>query len=388
MKYGIYIHIPFCRNICNYCNFPIYKHDNTIDKYVDYLCREIDIYFDSYDTSGKTISTLNFGGGTPTLLSSDNLSKIIHKLNQYLNLTQLNEFSVESNPGTFDKIKMEQFRNIGVNRVSIGVQSFAKPELRVIKRDHSPKKAETTIRNAIEMGFDSVNLDLMFSLPTQSIETWEETLNRAVELGTDHISTYSLTYEENTPLHKLWEEGKINKKSDEYDADTYDFTINKLYELGLYQYEVSNFSKPGKQCQHNLDNWHCNEYFAFGTGSHGFVNDNRYWNYRDIKKYYDHIDESKLPRQGSRKNLKIDKIKENLFLPIRADGINFKEFERNTSYKLEDIIGNSIQKFVKNGLMENDNKKVFLNKKGYSLCDSVSLELITEAELNFEKINV
>lgn len=382
--YGLYIHIPFCTKICHYCDFFVDKNVNNIDKYVDYLCKEIDLFFlneNNYQLYFKTtLNSIYIGGGTPSLLSPNQLEKIVNKLLHYYIFSNSIEFSFESNPGSITYENLIDYRQLGVNRISIGVQSFNKKELGFLKRSHSPRGAIKAIENAHKSGFDNINLDLIFSIPEQTVESWQYNLDMALSLNTHHISTYSLMYEKGTPLYKDWQSGKIKKVSDDDDAKYYEYTINRNSENGFEQYEVSNFAKENKICKHNLAAWNSGEYFAFGVSSHGNLGDYRFNNFSNLNKYYDKIDKNLLPLEKNTFHNNFSRLNERVFLSLRATGLNltklFADFQIN-SKNLEIIFANpKVQKLIADDYLLKDkiirSNILSLSNKGYAICDSIT----------------
>jgi putative oxygen-independent coproporphyrinogen III oxidase len=386
-KRGIYLHFPFCKKICNYCDFNINDNLNLIEKYIDSLCREIALYFqENEDKVGSEISSIYIGGGTPSLMSPDHLERIYVLLNKNLNIINDVEFSIESNPNSIDYEILYDFKSIGLNRISFGVQSFIKRELGMLSRGHSPKMAIKAIESAQKAGLENINLDLIFSIPGQTTESFSESIDTAISLGTKHISAYSLIYEPGTKLFAEWKKGKIIKQPDNKDADFYEQIIDRLSEHGMKQYEVSNFSFDGFRCEHNLHAWHCGEYFAFGVSSHGFLDKTRFSNISNIGEYFSKISNNNLPIYESNKIDKLASLEENIFLPLRADGINFREFKENTGIILTNLIPESISKFQSSGHIFASDKVLKLNKLGYLHCDTITKEMIIEANKNFKNV--
>src|SRR5210317_1797875 len=237
MTRGLYIHIPFCNTICSYCDFFILKtEEDELSKYLDLLSREIDLFV-SKNSNKLKIDSIFIGGGTPSLLSPDQLNSLINKLSSSFEFTPDIEISMESNPASIDLEKLNEYKSIGINRISIGVQSFVKRELGILKRNHSPKIAERALSAAVSSGIETINLDLIFSIPGQSLASWTYSLEKAIDMGTNHLSTYNLTFEENTPLWNKMQNGKVVKYNDEVDEFMYFTAIEILSEKGFDHYE-------------------------------------------------------------------------------------------------------------------------------------------------------
>lgn len=383
--FGLYIHIPFCTKICHYCDFFVDKNTNNIDKYVSYLCKEIDLFFrieNNYNLYFKSnLDTIYIGGGTPSLLSPTQLNSIVETLKKYFNFAVDLEFSFESNPGSITLENLIEYKNIGVNRISIGVQSFNKHELGFLKRSHSPKGAIKAIENAHKADFDNINLDLIFSIPGQSLESWKYNLDMALSLDTHHISTYSLMYEKGTPLYNDWKSGKVTKVSEDDDALYYNYTIERNLENGFEQYEVSNFARNKRYCKHNLSAWQSGEYFAFGVSSHGNLGDYRFNNFSNLNLYYSKLDLDLLPTEKNTFHSRKERFSERIFLSIRANGLDLDRLSNDYNIPLNTLFlvfeNSQVKKlFEEKYLLLKDNK-LYLTSKGYAICDNITF-LLTE----------
>lgn len=376
-EYGLYIHIPFCERICSYCDFFVDKDVSQIDKYVSYLVREIELFTKDLTEKPK-LKSIYFGGGTPSLLSPTQFETILSLLASRFNWLEDIEISIESNPNSLNLENLINYRKLGINRLSVGVQSFNKQELGVMKRNHSPKRAIKALNDIQKAGFDNYNLDIIFSVPNQTLATLEETLKIALDLNTTHFSAYSLIYEEGTPLYKKWKQGLLSKKSDDEDAEMYSFVIDYLKQNGFEQYEVSNFAKDGKYCKHNLWSWHSGEYFAFGVSSHGYLNDVRFKNFRNLNNYYKSIDAKELPREGFELLTNQDKLEEFIFLSLRADGTDIAEFKKVFGFDIAELLKDELKTFFEKDLIIIKNSRLSLTKKGYLLCDSITFKIISD----------
>lgn len=374
---GVYIHIPFCVKICNYCDFFVDKGINQIDDYVINLLNEIDLYFElNQEQIGTKIDSLYFGGGTPSLLSPEQLMLVFDKIKTYLKPQTNFEFSMESNPSSLEREKIIGYKQLGLDRLSIGVQSFNKRELGFLSRSHSPKRAIKSIIDAIDIGISSVNCDLIFSIPNQTKESWEYTLETALDLGTNHLSIYSLTYEKNTPLYRDWRKNKIKKLSDEEDAELYYIAIDKLNNDEFQQYEVSNFCKKGFQCQHNLNIWGGGEYFGFGVSSHYFINGQRAENIRNLQIYSESLNKGKLPLKSSYELTPKMHRDDLIILGLRSTGVNLDFLKDGLLNEKIIELDSFLEKVIKNKYATICNNKLLLLPLGYSICDSITLKLI------------
>lgn len=283
---GVYIHIPFCMNKCNYCDFLSFKsNEGDRKKYVDYILKEINLYPEyEYDT-------VYLGGGTPSLLDCEDVERIIKRLK----IKDGAEVTLEINPKTVDLEKLKGFKKAGINRVSIGIQTFDDEMLKVLGRMHSSKEGIETYLQAREAGFENISLDLMFSLPNQSLQAVKSDLHRLLELRPDHFSIYSLIWEEGTPFFKKLEEGVYSETENELEAQMFEYIIDKSQEMGYIHYEISNFCLPNREARHNSKYWENREYLGIGLGASGYIDKKRYKNQVQISKYYDNIDKREIP---------------------------------------------------------------------------------------------
>ncbi len=376
---GIYIHFPFCMQKCFYCDFYSVTDLSQITSYIDYLKREITLKTSDY-TSKPSIDTIFIGGGTPTLMQLDDLASLINSLHEHFNISPDAEFSIECNPGAADSAYFKEYLNLGINRISIGVQSFLKKELEFLQRIHSPEEAVRTLEDAARSGFDNINIDLIYSLPGQSTDSWNYSLSRAIVLDVAHISAYNLIYEEGTPLHRLLNLGEVMKNSEETDARLFELTLDRLEYAGYEHYEVSNYARPGKKCRHNLNYWDCGEYFGFGPSAHEHLGSLRHANVKSLVKYKDMIDHFLIPTDFEEVLSREDKIREKIILAIRAEGLNMNEFAMEFRFDLKEKINPLLENLKTNGLVTDGKNMIKLTRKGYLLCDEISLRIIEEVE--------
>ena len=329
MSCGIYIHIPFCVRKCNYCAFlSAPADDDTKEQYVQALIREIE-----HKSEGVAVyGTVYFGGGTPSVLSFDQIERIMKALRKSYRIAQDAEITLEANPGTLGdsdedvRDTLRRYKGIGINRLSMGVQSLNDEVLRFIGRIHTAEDVRRDYRIAREVGFDNINLDLIFSLPTEnSHELAIDSLNELIEMRPEHISCYSLQIEEGTLFGKLYDEGKLREISDEDDRSTYHKVCSILKDAGYEHYEISNFALPGYRSRHNSGYWNMSDYLAFGLGASGFVNGVRYRNTESLEEYianapcYEEVHENSVH----------DNISEAVFTGLRRiEGIRYEDAAR------------------------------------------------------------
>jgi oxygen-independent coproporphyrinogen-3 oxidase len=323
MPLAVYVHLPFCTQHCTYCPFAIATDLTLQDRYVDALLREIDAR--TATNADRTIDSIYLGGGTPSRTSLANLERLFARIRAAFDVAADAEISMEANPEDVDEASLSEWRSLGVNRLSIGVQSFRDEELRAISRVHDREQALRAVRAAVETGTHT-NLDLILGLPQQTAETFRETLDTAVLLGAGHLSLYMLDLEEKTPLQVQVSRGRVALPEDDLVAGLYVEAIDRLSASGLQQYEISNFARAGEECRHNLRYWTRGEYHGFGLAAHSFLKEERFANTRDIRRY---IAESPATRDFS-ETLGEDEVRrETLFLQLRqTSGIHYEQLVR------------------------------------------------------------
>ncbi len=385
---GLYLHIPFCQHKCVYCDFYSLETTHLIEEFVETLLVEIRLRAASISASiqaSETSSTLHtplqfhtvfFGGGTPSLLSPQQMERIITELQRHFVIDANAEWTMECNPGTVTPQHLRAYRELGINRLSYGVQSFHEDELRFLSRIHSTDEAREAIKLSRDAGFENVNLDLMFALPNQRFEQWKSTLDIAVSLHTDHISAYSLIFEPGTPLNTMLQQGKVQKQNEEYDAEMYSYAIDFLGRHGYEQYEVSNFAKDGKYCAHNCLYWQGDEYVSFGPSAHGYLFGTRYWNARSLKRYTESVLSGALPLTNSELLSDKERMFERAFLELRARGIRKADFMRDFGISIDNALAPLLREFVPTGELTNSAERVQCTPKGYAVCDALTVEAI------------
>ena len=371
-KISIYIHIPFCRHKCIYCDFYSIITDESINEYIAALCQEIEYYSvqNNYE-----VETIYFGGGTPSLLSANQIENILNHIRKNFYVQPNAETTIETNPGTVDLQKLIDFRQIEINRISIGVQTFDENELKFLTRIHDKNSAVETVLCAQKSGFENINIDLIFNLPGQTKNIWKQNLEKAIELPITHISTYSLILERGTILNKMVLDGKVVLQDDDYDADLYEYTIDFLTKKGFIQYEVSNFCKSGFECLHNLNYWQHKNYLGFGTSSHSFLDNKRWWNYSSLKMYIENIKRKKTAVR-SFEILNINELEqEHIMLAMRGKGINIKEFINKFGEDFFIRNKNHLDEIVSKGYLIQTDEFFRLTQKGFLVCDEILINL-------------
>jgi oxygen-independent coproporphyrinogen-3 oxidase len=373
-----YIHIPFCDHKCIYCDFYSIITSDNINSFFNALKKEIIHYAERHSADRELISIF-FGGGTPSLMEPEYISEILESVKTNFVVRNDAEITLETNPGTVSLEKLRMFRAAGINRVSIGIQSFDNNDLKFLTRIHNSETAIKTVNYAAEAGFENISLDLIFNLPGQSKKKWIKNLEQAVKLPIKHISTYSLILEKGTILNKMVLDGKVKIADEDYDAELYQTTIDFIMSNGFYQYEVSNFAKPGFECVHNNAYWHYTDYFGFGTSAHSFIDSKRWWNFSSLKMYIDKIEQSGNAVAGSEIISPEKAINEYIMLELRSSGLNIKMFENRFGNEGKDWLKNKYPYFelLKNkNFVLMDDGLIKLTSKGYAVCDEILAEIL------------
>lgn len=370
---GLYIHIPFCKQKCLYCDFNSYVcSDAQIDNYISALLDEIRRYNKEHHFRYKTIY---FGGGTPTFIHYKHIRAIMQELEPFIKRDA--EISMECNPGTVNGESLKQYKHMGINRLSIGLQAW-QPELqKKLGRIHDTKQFLDNLEEAYNAGFSNISLDLMFALPDQSLNMWLETVQKVTALDIRHISCYSLKIEEGTPFSKLYEEKKLVLPDDELDREMYHKAVELLGEKDFKQYEISNFAVSGYECKHNLIYWQNEEYLGVGAGSHSKLNNIRFNNHKSLNTYIQAINRGIYPVE---ERIAIDKKEdmwETIILTLRLNqGMDIKSFNKKYSVDFMMKYKDAINKLKAYKLIEFDGKVLKLTRLGIDLSNSVFIEFM------------
>lgn len=385
---GLYIHIPFCKQKCYYCDFISYANkEGLIDRYIKCLKKEIEKYasenkiMSEHGLESKyIIKTIYIGGGTPSVIDEIYIADIINTIITNFVISEDAEITIEVNPGTVNKEKLETYKNIGINRLSIGLQSTNDEILKTIGRIHKYKDFEDTYNYARCVGFNNINVDLMIDLPTQTLEDVKDSVKKIIGLKPEHISVYSLILEENTKMYELVKSKKLSLSEDDLERRMYWYVKNTLEKNKYYQYEISNFAKKGFESKHNLDCWNQKEYIGLGVAASSFLDNKRYSNIKEIDKYIDNIENNNLNL-----NLQLEevlnyenKMNEYMILGLRKiEGINIQEFEEK--FKINPIMKycKTLDKLNHEGLIQIDKNNIKLTDKGLDLANLVWEEFIS-----------
>ncbi len=374
---GLYIHIPFCLRKCNYCDFVSFSYQKELaDQYLLALFSELKLLSQKYDH--PSLDTIYLGGGTPTVLSGEELARIMSVVRDCFKVDPNEvEITSELNPATGVKEELYLMREAGINRLSIGVQSFNDSILKYLGRIHNVKQVLDTYQTSREVGFNNINLDLIFAIPGQTRKDWQESLKTALELQSEHLSLYNLKIEEGTPFYQDYLQGKLKPVDEDLDLWMYEEAITTLNNAGLPQYEISNFARPGFESRHNLCYWHYQPYLAAGPGAHGFDGNLRYVNTDDLKSYIQILKENKLPWQEEICLSPKDLMEEFMIMGLRLkEGISVAEFTKRFGRSVFDIYDEQINKLTTLGLLEYKGESIFLTSKGVPLGNEVFSEFL------------
>ena len=368
-----YVHIPFCTQICYYCDFSkVFIKNQPVDSYLEHLIEE----YDSYDI--KKLRTLYIGGGTPTALSAPQLAFLLEKLTDKLDLSYLEELTIEANPGDLDEEKIAVLKDSPVNRVSLGVQTFNDRMLKQIGRSHLEKDIYENIANLKKAGFDNISIDLIYALPKQTMEDVKTNVAKAIALDIPHMSLYSLILENHTVFMNRMRRGKLPLPKEDLEAEMFEYIIAELEKAGFEHYEISNFSKPGFESCHNLMYWDNAEYYGIGAGASGYVDGVRYKNHGPIRHYLQAVEAGNARVQEEVLTLH-EKMEEEMFLGLRKkSGVSKKRFEEKFGLSFEDQYGAVVSELTEQGLLVPDKDIVRMTKKGLFLGDTVAEKFILE----------
>lgn len=373
---ALYIHIPFCISKCYYCDFNSFSNKKLlIPDYIYYLINEIKLYKDKLED--YTIKTIFFGGGTPSSIEAIYIGKVLETIHENLNVDNLEEISIEVNPKTIDGEKVKIYKEMGINRISIGCQSLRDDILTKIGRVHNSKDFYETYNLLRKYDFSNINVDLMFGLPGQTFDDLFFTLEEVVNLGVEHISFYSLIIEEGTKYYDWYKDGEIILPDEEEERNMYHDGVKYLKSKCYEHYEISNLAKKGYACKHNLFYWTLKPYIGVGLGSHSNIWGKRYWNHESFREYFESLSTNKLPISGEETIDREMEIAEYLILGLRlVQGIDKKDFLNRFKVSIDGIYGEVFDKHKENGLIYIDDKSIRLTEKGLDLCNLVFVDLL------------
>ena len=373
----LYIHIPFCVKKCAYCDFlSAPRSSEVIDAYVNAVIREIA----AYDYGMCKVPTIFFGGGTPSLLSGAQIGVILRAVREAFFVEENAEITLEANPGTVSREKLEGYRRAGVNRISFGLQSANERELKLLGRIHTYDAFLESYHLARECGFANLNVDLISAIPGQTIESYEESLKKVAALQPEHISAYSLIVEVGTPFYEVYGEGKPKAgdlPSEETERLMYQRTEEILKGAGYHRYEISNYAKPGKECRHNLGYWERTDYLGIGLGASSLIGNTRFRHTRDLKEYLRCASEPEKLIREKQMLTRSEQMEEFFFLGLRKmNGVSKREFEACFHATVEEIYGAQLQKLVKQKLLIEEEDTILLTARGIDVSNYVFGELL------------
>lgn len=367
-----YIHVPFCAHRCGYCDFTlIARRDDLMGAYLDGLARQLESLANPVE-----VDTVFFGGGTPTHLDPPSLVRLLELTNRWFRLAPGGEFSVEANPSGLTDEKLDLLVEAGVNRVSLGVQSFVDDELRLLERDHAATEAVETFRR-LQRRFQNVSLDLIFALPGQTLETWKANLERAIELGPQHVSTYGLTFERGTAFWSKQSRGTIVPADQELERQMYEHAMDRLEEAGYGHYEVSNFARPRFECRHNQTYWRAEPFYGFGPGAASFVDGIRRMNHRSVTTWIRKVVAGESPIVEEEVLTPEERAREAVMVGLRQSvGLDLAEFQRRYGFELLPLGGEAALKFLQKGWLEVVDGSLRLTRAGRLFTDTVVMEFL------------
>lgn len=359
---GIYIHIPFCQSKCYYCDFTSFTHkEKVFSHYIEALKKEISLY----KTKNTTIKTIYFGGGTPSLLDSSYIEEVLNHLRENFSIEENAEITIEANPGTIHHKKIIHYKQMGINRISFGVQSIQDSILKNIGRIHSFLDVKENLLLAKHGGFLNINCDLIYGLPNQSLKDLKESIDYLAFMEIPHIAIYGLQIEENTVFHKLYQNNKLDLPSEDVVETMYDYMVDRLINLGYERYEISNFAKDNKYGKHNLAYWQDIEYFGFGAAAHGYLKKMRYNNISSVEDYINKLNNDEKVIEEKHVINKKENIEEYAFLSLRTKwGIDKKIFLAKFSICVNDLYGKVIEDLKNKDLVVEDENNIYLTTKG------------------------
>jgi oxygen-independent coproporphyrinogen III oxidase len=373
-----YLHIPFCEHICHYCDFnKVFLKGQPVDEYLRSLEIEIKNTLASYPTT--QLSTIYVGGGTPTSLSLQQLEYFLDIIQKHLfPRGNIQEFTFEANPGKLEKEKLQLLKEAGVNRISFGVQSLDDELLHRIGRTHRKKDVMDTIALAQDVGFENINIDLMYGLPGQTMNMFKETIELSFQLNVQHFSAYSLIVEPKTVFYNLMMKGQLHLPTQDEEADMYEYIMDQMNNHGYIQYELSNFALKGYESRHNLTYWDNEEYYGFGAGAHSYIHGTRRSNAGPLKKYMKKIEEKGFPFLEENQISKEEAMEEEMFLGLRkTEGVSKRKFFEKYNLMIEDVFQVQIDEQKRKGLLEETEEFIRLTHKGKMLGNEVFQAFLT-----------
>ncbi|MFD2657223.1 radical SAM family heme chaperone HemW [Gracilibacillus thailandensis] len=380
MVSSVYIHIPFCEKICHYCDFTKFFYEEKMaDDYLIALENEIKT---NIQESKKKMKTIFVGGGTPTALNNRQLTKLVKMIDFYFDVASVEEYSFEANPGDLTEDKIRILKDHGVNRISMGVQVFDDEMLEQLGRLHRVKDVYQNVNDLIKVGIDNISIDLMYSLPNQTIEHFEKTLDEALQFDLPHYSAYSLQIEPKTIFYQRYKKGTLTKPPEEIEADMYELLRREMRNKEIEQYEISNFAKPGFESKHNLTYWNNDYYYGFGAGSHGYLPGERIINIRPFPTYVEAANETGKPVLHVEKIGKKEQIEEEMFLGLRkSEGVSIPKFEEKYQVSIEEVYGDELAQLEAKGWINRNTTFIKLTEEGKPFGNEVFQSFLLDRDI-------
>lgn len=374
MYQSLYIHIPFCMSKCMYCDFLSVTYSESLATvYVDALCKELVLKSDGADR----LETVYIGGGTPSMLSEECFIKLFQFMKRHFSFSSRPEITVEINPGTLDRSKSDMLRALGINRISIGAQSFDDGELASLGRSHRSSDTLTAINLLRASGFENISIDLIYGIPMQTLRGWKKTIAKTTELSLSHVSAYELTPAMNTKLYDHIKANLIALPDEQNILDMYHYTIERLTASRFQHYEISNFAMPDFRCAHNLNYWDRGQYAGIGAGAHSFLSGTRFKNTDNIRSYITCITSGTIPQSESAELNKSEHLKEHIFLGLRKrEGLNIRGINLSDYPVVE-----ACSEFFDSGFMEMDMDSIRLTGKGLPVANTIIVRIIEKLDL-------
>lgn len=369
----LYIHIPFCIKKCNYCDFNSYNLDLSQKKrYLEDLKKEMKMY-----KTNDQISSVFIGGGTPSILTEEELEELFNNIKENYNIKKDAEITIECNPGTLTLDKLKKIKQLSVNRLSIGLQAIQEKHLKYIGRIHTYEDFLKNYNDAINVGLDNINIDLMYNLPNQTMSDWIETLETVIKLNPKHISAYSLILEEGTKLYTKYEHSEFELNDEDIDIGMYRYAIKYLSSKGYHQYEISNYSKDSYECEHNKGYWRCDHYIGVGAGASGYLDNKRYNNVESLDEYHDMVTDGKKPIIYNDELSTKDSIEEKIFMGLRMnEGIKYEDFKKQFNIEFSNVYSKQIKELSNRNLINKSETGIMLTQKGREISNSVFIEFL------------
>lgn len=375
---GLYVHIPFCRHKCHYCDFYsiVGQPADRIARFVDLLLTEARLWANVRQLH-TGLRTIFFGGGTPSLLPLEDMRRLIVGLRGVFDFAAVDEFTIEVNPATTSLDYLTMLRSLGVTRISMGAQSFDRADLSMLERHHDPEDVPRSIELCRQAGFDRVNVDLIYAVPGQSLESWESTLARTLSLNTEHVSCYALTYEPNTPMTVKRDLGTITPTDESLELEMFRHTHKRLSEHGVERYEVSNFARPGEACRHNLIYWRGGSYLGLGPSAASHVSGVRFRNLPRLGDWEQTVSRNTLHAADVETLSNERRAGERVFLGLRlVEGVDLESIRQEFGIDLMSKHARTIDTFSRSGLIEFDGSRLRLTERGFELADGVCAEFV------------